>query len=90
MRAGRPFATLFPEAGQAAVLVVVGERHRDAALALDPATPMGAAVHEARRYPDGTWVYARPGSSADVADLCRLLAVKLPPTIRARVESGIR
>jgi hypothetical protein len=86
VRAGRPFVVLYPELAAVAARIVIGERDRDAALALPLGTRVGAALREARRYPDGTWVYARPETAEDVADLCRLLAVKLPPTIRARVE----
>lgn len=86
VRAGRPFAGLYPEPGAVAARIVIGERDRDAALALLLGARIGVALREARRYPDGTWVYARPETADDVADVCRLLAVKLPPTIRARVE----
>ena len=89
VRAGRPFVVLYPEVAGPAARVVIGERDREAALALPLGTTIGEALHGARRYPDGTWVLARPASLADVADLSRLLAVKLPPTIRARVLAGM-
>jgi hypothetical protein len=89
VRAGRPFVTLAPEVGSVAALVIIGERDREAAFGLDLGACASTALRDARRYPDGTWVYVRPGSAADVADLRRLLAVKLPPTIRARVEAAL-
>ncbi len=89
VRAGKPFALLCPEPGVAAVRVVIGEKDRDAAFALPLGARIGGTLREARRYPDGTWVYARPETAEDVADLERLLAVKLPPTIRARVAPTI-
>lgn len=89
VRAGKPFAVLYPEPGVAAARIVVGERDRAAAFALPLGDRIGATLREARRYPDGTWVYARPETPDDVADLERLLAVKLPPTIRARVGGAI-
>jgi hypothetical protein len=89
VRAGKPFAVLYPEPGAAAVRIVVGEKDRDAAFALPLGDRIGATLRDARRYPDGTWVYARPETAEDVADLEQLLAVKLPPTIRARVAATI-
>jgi hypothetical protein len=89
VRAGKPFAALYPEPGVAAIRIVIGERDRDAAFALPLGERVGATLREARRYPDGTWVYARPETAEDIADLERLLAVKLPPTIRARVAATI-
>ena len=86
VRAGKPFAVLYPEPGVAAVRIVIGEKDRDAAFALRLGARVSTMLREARRYPDGTWLYARPETADDVADLERLLAVKLPPTIRARVE----
>jgi hypothetical protein len=86
VRAGRPFAVLYPEPDVAAIRIVIGEKDRDAAFALPLGPRIGETLREARRYPDGTWVYARPETMPDVTDLCRLLAVKLPPTIRARVR----
>jgi hypothetical protein len=89
VRAGKPFVVLYPEPGAAAARIVIGEKDRDAAFALPLGERMGTVLREARRYPDGTWVYARPETPEDVADLERLLAVKLPPTIRARVAAAI-
>ncbi len=89
VRAGKPFAVLYPEPGVAAVRIVIGEKDRDAAFALRLGARVGTTLREARRYPDGTWLYARPETADDVADLERLLAVKLPPTIRARVERDL-
>ena len=89
VRAGRPSAVLYPERGISAIRIVIGEKDRDAAFALPLGERIGATLREARRYPDGTWVYARPESAEDVADLERLLAVKLPPTIRARVAAAL-
>jgi len=89
VRAGRPFVVLYPESGVVAARVVIGERDREAAFSLDLGDRIGPALREARRYPDGTWVYARPETADDATDLCRLLAVKLPPTVRARVEAGL-
>lgn len=89
VRAGKPFAVLYPEPGVAAIRIVIGERDLVAAFELPLGERVGATLREARRYPDGTWVYARPETAGDVADLERLLAVKLPPTIRARVAATI-
>jgi hypothetical protein len=89
VRAGRPFVVLYPEAGAVAVRVVIGERDRDAALGLLLGDRIGAALRDAHRYPDGTWVYARPETPDDTADLCRLLTVKLPPTVRARIATHL-
>jgi hypothetical protein len=84
-RAGRPFVTLTPEHGAIAALVVLGRAEADAAAGL----PLGQQVRDlfasSSQLHDGRWLFLTIASREDMEDLVRLLTVKLPPRIRARL-----
>lgn len=84
-RAGRPFVTLTPRTGGFDALVVLGAAEADVAGAL----PMGEATRDAfadsPQLHDGRWLFLTIASDADARDLLRLLTVKLPPRVRARL-----
>ena len=85
-RAGRPFVTLTPRAGGFDALVVLGRAEADAARGL----PLGEGTREAfvdsPQLRDGRWLFLSIGSDADADDLLRLLSVKLPARVRARLD----
>jgi hypothetical protein len=86
-RAGRPFVTLTPRADGIDALVVLGATEADVAGAL----PMGESIRDAfadsPQLHDGRWLFLPIASDADGRDLLRLLTVKLPPRVRARLPS---
>jgi hypothetical protein len=88
-RAGRPFVTLTPRAGGFDALVVLGAAEADVARAL----PMGEATREAfadsPQLHDGRWLFLPIASDCDANELLRLLSVKLPPRVRARLASKL-
>jgi hypothetical protein len=84
-RAGRPLVTLTPETGAFAALVVLGRTEADAAAGL----PLGEQVRDlfasSPQLHDGRWLFLTIASHEDMEDLLRLLTVKLPPRVRARL-----
>ncbi|HSI99554.1 MAG TPA: DUF3788 family protein [Patescibacteria group bacterium] len=88
-RAGRPFVTLTPRTGGFDALVVLGA----AEAAVAGALPMGEATREAfadsPQLHDGRWLFLPIASDADEGDLLRLLTVKLPARVRARLASKL-
>jgi hypothetical protein len=87
-RAGRPLVTLTPRSAGFDALVVLGQHEADAARGL----PLGEAVRDAfvdsPQLHDGRWLFLSIGSDADADDLLRLLSVKLPARLRARLEDA--
>jgi hypothetical protein len=87
-RGSRPFATLTPKQGGFVALVILG---RAEVAAVDPTAlgeRMRGTFEAARQLPDGRWLFHPIQSERDVADTAALLALKLPPTIRARLASA--
>jgi hypothetical protein len=84
-RAGRPFVTLTPRHGGFDALVVLGRAEADAARGL----PLGGGTREAfvdsPQLHDGRWLFLPIGGDEDADDLLRLLSVKLPARVRARL-----
>lgn len=88
-RAGRTLVSVFPGAGHVTVLVVVGPTLEAQTDDLDLGPRLGAALREARAYPEGRWVYVTPEDDADVEAIERLLLRRMPPSRRrASRESG--
>ncbi len=89
-RAVKPFATLTPKPDGFVILIVLG---RAEVAAVDPAA-LGEGVRRtfegARQLPDGTWLYQSVESERDVADAVALLELKVPRTVRARLEASRR
>lgn len=87
-RAGRPFLTLLPEQAGARALVILGASQVSevAGMTLSPA--VRSVFESAHPYPDGRWLAIPLRSAIEVADVAALLAVKLPPTVRARLAGG--
>ena len=88
VRAGRPFFTLYPAGGTVTLQVVLGRADRASADSLPLADRIRREIDQARSYPDGTWVYLHLSSLEDVPDVRRLIGLKLPPRVRARVEAA--
>lgn len=84
-RAGRPFVTLIPERGGFGAVVVLGRSQADAAGGLPFGEQARDAFATSPQLHDGRWIVLTIGSADDVNDLLRLLSVKLPPRIRARL-----
>ena len=81
-RAGRPFVTLTPGIDSFRACVVLGahETSLAEAAALPPA--IRSVLDQARRYPDGTWLFIPVRSDEDVGGLLGLLELKLPERAR--------
>ncbi len=89
-RAGKPFATFTPKAGVFVVLVI-HERAEAAVAAAIPLAPRLRRTYEsARQLPDGRWLFHETEFEEEVADLVALLRLKLPPTVRARLDGASR
>jgi hypothetical protein len=84
-RAGRPFVTLTPERGGFGALVVLGRSEADAAGGLTLGEQARDAFATSPQLHDGRWIFLTIASADDVSDLLRLLSVKLPPRVRARL-----
>jgi hypothetical protein len=84
-RAGRPFVTLTPEAGAIGALVVLGRTEAEAAGGL----PLGEQVRDlfasSEQLHDGRWLFLTIATHDDLEDLLRLLTVKLPARVRAKL-----
>lgn len=89
-RAGKPFATLTPKAGLFVVLVILGRADATAAAAIPLAPRLRETYEAARQFPDGRWLFHETESEEEVADLVALLRLKLPPTVRVRLEGAAR
>jgi hypothetical protein len=87
-RAGRPFVTLTPQRGGMQALVVLGRHDADMAGALMLNASARSIFGASPQLHDGRWLYLPIGSHDDIDDLLKLLTVKLPPRVRARVASG--
>jgi hypothetical protein len=89
-RAGKPFATLTPKTGVFVVLVILGRTEAAAAAAITLAPRLRRTYESARQFPDGRWLFHETEPKEEVADLVALLRLKLPPTVRARLDGAAR
>lgn len=84
-RAGRPLVTLIPETGAIGAVVVLGRVEAEAAGGL----PLGEQVRDlfasTEQLHDGRWLFLTIGTHDDLDDLLRLLTVKLPARVRAKL-----
>ncbi len=84
-KGGRPLAELYPECGSFCVLVVLGQKELDQALArLDTfGLTVRQALLDTPRYHDGAWLYMRVNDPAagrqDVQDIEQLVLIKKRP-----------
>ena len=87
-RGVKPFATLTPKPGGFVALMILG---RAEVSMVDPAQlgeHMRATFEGARQFPDGRWLFHPIESERDLDDTALMLALKLPPTIRARLAGS--
>lgn len=84
-RGSKPFATLTPKAGGFVALVILGRAETAAVDAAALGEGVRRTFESARQLPDGRWLFHSVESERDVADVAGLLALKLPPTARARL-----
>lgn len=87
-RAGKPFITLTPHAGGFKAMVILGQADSSAARSIPLGPRVRATFESAREFPDGRWIFHEVESDRDVADLAKLLRLKLPPTVRERLDEG--
>lgn len=86
-RSGRSFLTLEVRSDGIHALVVLGRDDAPRAAGLPLGERMRRTYEDARQYPDGRWLFHRIDDEADVADVTRLLLLKVPPTVRRRLEA---
>ena len=87
-RAGRPFVTLTPRDGGLRALVVLGAGEADLVGALPLGERTREVVQSSPQLQDGRWLFLTVATRSDLHDLLALLAVKLPPTVRQRMEAA--
>jgi hypothetical protein len=80
-RSGKTLCTLFPEKGAFTVLVVLGGKETELALAnLSEFSPgVANVITSAHQYHDGRWLWPRVLKKDDSADIKRLLQIKKKP-----------
>jgi hypothetical protein len=80
-RSGKSLCTLHPEKGAFTVLVVLGGKETEQALAALSQFSPGVAetISGARQYHDGRWLWPRVLTKADTADIKRLIQIKKKP-----------
>jgi hypothetical protein len=80
-RSGKSLCTLHPEKGAFTVLVVLGGKETEQALAaLSSFKPNVAdTISGARQYHDGRWLWLRVLKKGETADIKRLLQIKKKP-----------
>jgi hypothetical protein len=87
-RGGKPFITLSPHSGGFQALIILGTADSNAAAGLRLGPRVRATYQSARVFPDGRWLFHEVEADPEVADLVTLLRLKLPPTIRARLDGA--
>lgn len=87
-RAGRALVTLTPRYGAVRAMVVLGRQEADLAGALALGGQVREAFQTAPQLRDGRWLFLTIASEDDLHDLLALLVVKLPPTVRRRLEAS--
>ena len=87
-RAGRPLATLTPLEDSFQALVVLGRDQSVEAASVELSTLSRSTYDTAHQYPDGRWLFLHVASDEQLADVIRLLCLKVPPRVRARVAKG--
>ncbi|MGD0123165.1 MAG: DUF3788 family protein [Candidatus Limnocylindrales bacterium] len=87
-RGVKPFATLTPKPEGFVALVILGGAEVSAVDPAELGEHMRATFESARQLPDGRWLFHPIESERDVADTAAVLALKLPPTIRARLAGS--
>ena len=87
-RGVKPFATLTPKPDGFVALVILGRAEVSAVDPVELGEHMRATFEGARQFPDGRWLFHPIESERDVADTAAVLALKLPPTLRARLAGS--
>lgn len=84
-RSSRALCTLYPERDNIQVMLVLGQKEGDAALAA--ADALGQNVREclmnAPVFHDGRWLFIQIQTARDVEDIQRLLVIKMKPPKKA-------
>jgi uncharacterized protein DUF3788 len=88
-RGGRPLTTLTPLHDGLLALVVVGRNSNEVLPDLDLAANARGVVERSTLYPEGRWLYVPVESDRDLRDIYALLALKLPKTRRAALETHV-
>jgi len=73
---GKALVSLYPGEGGFTAQIIVSEAQIAQALATGMGESVRRAIAAANPYPEGRWLFIRVDSSADLADLRRLLALK--------------
>jgi hypothetical protein len=87
-RAGKPFITLTPHAGGFKAMIILGPADAMAAASLPLGPRVRATYETARQFPDGRWLFHEVEAKPEVADLIKPLHLKLPTTVRERLQNG--
>jgi Protein of unknown function (DUF3788) len=85
-RAGRPLVTLTPRPDGFDALVVLGRAEADLARGVALGEATREILTDSPQLHDGRWLFLSIASDADADDLLRLLSVKLPARVRAKLD----
>lgn len=80
-RSGKSLCTLHPERGAFTVLIVLGGKETEQALAalLEFSPGVAKVISSAKQYHDGRWLWLRVFNRDDTTDIKRLLQIKKKP-----------